>query len=26
MLAARNLIAHFGGRRAPTPVNPEVLG
>jgi glyoxylate/hydroxypyruvate/2-ketogluconate reductase len=26
MLAARNLIEHFGGRRAPTPVNPEVLG
>jgi glyoxylate/hydroxypyruvate/2-ketogluconate reductase len=26
MLAARNLLEHFGGRRAPTPVNPQVLG
>jgi glyoxylate/hydroxypyruvate/2-ketogluconate reductase len=26
MLAARNLLEHFGGGRAPTPVNPSVLG
>jgi glyoxylate/hydroxypyruvate/2-ketogluconate reductase len=26
MLAARNLVEHFAGRRPPTPVNPDVLG
>jgi glyoxylate reductase len=26
MLAAQNLLARFGGRRPPTPVNPQTLG
>ena len=26
MLAAQNLLARYGGRRPPTPVNPQTLG